>query len=138
MGVSEVPNRISLVDPPVCLTPAIISAIRSAILTPDMSPEELQSPSAFQTELNVKLGFRTDEDFSRPGSHQFGSSTYRSGQQTSKRARDGHLGIEARSSIEERIKIKDEAWVGTGVYGFELGGLSVFAGRGTSDFKYAS
>jgi hypothetical protein len=73
-------------------------------------------------------------------SQQMGSSSYRSGHPGLRLMKDGRLGngSEGRSSTEGRIKIKEEAWVGTGVYGFELGGYSVFAGKGISDFKYDS
>jgi hypothetical protein len=36
----------------------------------------------------------------------------------------------------KEIKIKREGWVGTGVYGFDLGGYAVFAGKGIDEFKY--
>lgn len=134
------PNRISLVDPPIALTPAIISAIRSAILTPDLSPEELQSPRTFRTEKDPPLGIQKEETVPGLESRQKGSSSYRSGHPGLRRLKDGHFGngSEARSSMEGRIKIKEEAWVRLGVYGFELGGYSVFAGKGISDFKYDS
>lgn len=131
----EVPDRISLVDPPIAHTPAIISAIRSAISNPDLSPEEFQqSPITFQAELKIKSGFRSDEGIFEQGLGRTGSSSYRSSQPSPRKARNRQLHKVAEGSI----RVKDEAWVGSGVYGFELGGLSVFAGKGTSDFKYES
>lgn len=40
------------------------------------------------------------------------------------------------TATNRNLKIREEGWVETGVYGFELSGYSIFAGKGTSDFKY--
>ena len=137
---NSVPDRISLVDSPIPYTPAIISAIRSAISAPGSSLEEVQqTPIATQTEHSNKSGFKTDEGFQDLGALPPGTGTYRTSRDYSRKvARNKNLDIDKRTTAENCITVKDEAWVAPGVYGFTLDGLSVFASKGTSDFKYDS
>ncbi|KAJ9117896.1 hypothetical protein QFC20_000177 [Naganishia adeliensis] len=125
-------NRISLVDPSSSCTPALISSIRSAILQPDQSSDVLLSPKAIRTDhSSPKLGFGEI-------SKALSSSTRSTAGQEPYGVRGRSGGRANASGTDKQLKIKEEGWVGTGVYGFELSGYSVFAGRGTSDFKYDS
>ncbi|KAJ9103898.1 hypothetical protein QFC21_002361 [Naganishia friedmannii] len=119
-------DRISLVDPPATSTPGIISSIRSAIVGPEDCLSDIKSCSPI--------------DQGRSHAFRFGMSRSKANR------KDGAKGVGEKMKVPEvapvsqhrckKIKIKREGWVGTGVYGFDLGGYAVFAGKGIDDFKY--
>lgn len=118
-------DRISLVDPPATSTPGIISSIRSAIVGPAESLDDtMGSPVNQEKSHSFRFGLsRTKADW-EDGAKEVGE----------------RMKIAEPSSAAQhhskKVKIKREGWVHTGVYGFELGGYSVFAGKGIDDFKY--
>ncbi|KAJ9123540.1 hypothetical protein QFC24_003755 [Naganishia onofrii] len=120
------PGRISLVDPPATSTPGIISSIRSAIVGPECSLSDIKACPI---------------DQGRSHTLRFGMSRIKANR------KDAAKGVGERMKVAEasspttqhhgkEIKIKREGWVGTGVYGFDLGGYAVFAGKGIDEFKY--
>jgi hypothetical protein len=134
-GGSTVPSRISLVDPSSTCTPALISSIRTAILDPDQAPDILQSHKAMKTDHSSPKSAFANTNVDDSAGAQGTARTKASFRNSMLGKSSGKRDVSSPKS-DKKLKIKEEGWIGTGVYGFELSGYSVFAGKGTSDFKY--